>query len=314
MYFYRSGLIYQTKIIIIVFSSICVIIKLMDPTQFPIQSPPQTPPEVSIPQPKPNYLKTIILSVLIITTLGLIAYLFFQNQKLQKQVLNPQVSPTIQIPSPTSKPSSSISISPDETAGWKTYINNKLGIEFMYPVEWSEPKESLQSINFNEKLVIVKSPFYDQILQRDLNFNEYSVRSYGDETPRHDFNIDGLIGKRGLEKSVSNYSDIIILAKNNKSTEIISITYIYNPKKEDGKLFNQILSTFKFTDNTNVCVPTYQVETNSEELTAEQNYSVRCTEQRSEKDCLSVDIYNQKAGDFSVPDQISDCIWKNPTI
>ena len=75
----------------------------MDPTQPPTQEPVQTPPEVFIPQPKPNYLKTIIFSVLIIITLGLIAYLFFQNQKLRKQVLNPPVSPTIQSSSPTPK-------------------------------------------------------------------------------------------------------------------------------------------------------------------------------------------------------------------
>ncbi|MEK7109722.1 MAG: hypothetical protein AAB876_00715, partial [Patescibacteria group bacterium] len=120
----------------------------MDPTQSPIQSPPQTPPEVSIPQPqpKPNYLKTIILSVLIITTLGLIAYLFFQNQKLQQQVLNPPVSPTILSPSPTPKTVSSISIPPDETAGWKTYNSNLLDISIKYPNNWF-----LESENNNDK-------------------------------------------------------------------------------------------------------------------------------------------------------------------
>jgi len=77
----------------------------MDPTQ----QPTQTLPEIIIPQPKPNYLKTIIFSVLMIITVGLIAYLIFQNQKLQKQVLNPQISPTIQALSPVSQ---SISLTP----------------------------------------------------------------------------------------------------------------------------------------------------------------------------------------------------------
>ena len=75
---------------------------------------------------------------------------------------------------------------------------------------------------------------------------------------------------------------------------------------------DQILSTFKFIDDRSVCVPVYKVETNSTELTAKQNYSMHCSEQRSEKDCFSIDLYNQKADEFSIPDGIPDCIWKNP--
>jgi len=224
----------------------------MDPTQPLAQQPVQSPVQISDFQSKPNYLKTIIFSIMGVLLVVSIIYLYLQNQKLQRQVLTPPVSPTIQAPLPTSKPSTSINIPPDETAGWKTYINNKLGIEFMYPVKWSVPKELSQStkteVNFDGKLIIIKGSFYDLILQRELTFDEYVIRNYGDETYRYDFNIDGLIGKRGLEKSVSNYSDIVILAKNNKSTEIISINYMYNPEKEDGKFFDQILSTFKFVD------------------------------------------------------------------
>ena len=108
----------------------------MDPNQIQTQQPIQ--PAIQIPefQPKPNYLKTIIFLVLIVFTLGLIAYLFFQNQKLQKQVLNPQVSPTIQAPSPTPKTVSSISIAPDETAGWKTYTNTTNKYSLSYPPTW----------------------------------------------------------------------------------------------------------------------------------------------------------------------------------
>src|SRR3989338_10555453 len=94
--------------------------KTMDPTQIPDF------------QPKPNYLKTIVFSVLIIITLGLIAYLFFQNQKLRKQVLNPPVSPTIQSSSPTPKTVSSISIPSDQTEGGKTYKNTSEAFSLKY--------------------------------------------------------------------------------------------------------------------------------------------------------------------------------------
>ena len=116
----------------------------MDLTQLPTQQPAQTPPEVFVTQPKPNYLKTIILSILIITTLGLIAYLYFQNQKLQKQILNPPVSPTIQAPSPVSqsipptpKAASSISIPPDGTVNWKTYVDVNNNYQLSFPPNWT---------------------------------------------------------------------------------------------------------------------------------------------------------------------------------
>jgi len=116
----------------------------MDLTQLPTQQPAQTPPEVFVTQPKPNYLKTIILSILIITTLGLIAYLIFQNQKLQKQVLNPSISPTFQVPSPASqsvsptpKTVSSISIPPDGTVNWKTYVDVNNNYQLSFPPNWT---------------------------------------------------------------------------------------------------------------------------------------------------------------------------------
>ena len=116
----------------------------MDPTQPPIQEPIQTLPKVSIPKPKPNYLKTIIFSVLIVFTLSLIVYLFFQNQTLKKQVLNPPTSPTFQVPSPASqsvsptpKTVSSISIPPDGTVNWKTYVDVNNNYQLSFPPNWT---------------------------------------------------------------------------------------------------------------------------------------------------------------------------------
>jgi len=57
----------------------------MNPTQPPIQQPVQSSPEIIIPQPKPNYLKTIIFSILGIILLALTIFLYFQNQKLKTE-------------------------------------------------------------------------------------------------------------------------------------------------------------------------------------------------------------------------------------
>jgi len=57
------------------------------------------------------------------------------------------------------------------------------------------------------------------------------------------------------------------------------------------------------------CTATYEVEINTEELTAKQNYSMYCSDKQSEQGCLSVDVYNQKLDDFSAPDGFPDCKW-----
>lgn len=259
----------------------------MDPIQPPSQESLQPQVNTSDFQPKPNYLKTIIFSILMIFTVGLITYLFFQNQKLQKQVLNPQLSPTIQVPSPTSKKTSSISIPSDETAGWKIYTNSDFDFLIKYPSVWKDVTNPNVIKNGNKEFTI------------KTNKNEFVTGTVFDG-PADTINDQA-------------WSKNIELGNNRR----LLITYVDNlgPGSKGGsidiEIFDQILLTFKFIDNQSICVPTYQVETNTSELTAKQNYSLRCTEQRFEKDCLFVDLYNLRADDFSVPDGIPDCLWKN---
>jgi len=63
----------------------------MDTIQNPIQEPVQIPTS----QPKPNYLIVIVSSILGIILLTLITFLYSQNQKLQKQIINQKNIPTI---------------------------------------------------------------------------------------------------------------------------------------------------------------------------------------------------------------------------
>ena len=95
----------------------------------------QLPTQVVAPPAKSHWfiLISLILGIVLFTST---IFLYFQNQQLKKQLVNQQVSSTIQTPSPTPRTVSSISISPDETANWKTYKNTALGIEFKYPSDW----------------------------------------------------------------------------------------------------------------------------------------------------------------------------------
>lgn len=252
----------------------------MDPTQPPTQEPTQIPTPISIPQPKLNYLKTIIFAIILLLLLFLSAFFY-----IQKQISNPDIVPVIPTPSPTPKKVSSISIPTDETAGWKTY-NNLSGYTFSYPSEFQLEK-------LNDKVIVRIDP--------------PDIRNIVGICPRY-ISFSSADSESTTKISQDEY---LCVYETKILGEKIFIESQYPKNKRD--LIDQIFLTFKFVDDKNVCVPTYKIETNSTELTAKQNYSMRCTEQRSEKDCLSIDLYNQKADDFSIPDEIPDCIWKNPT-
>lgn len=255
----------------------------MDPTQQPIQ----TPPEVFTSQPKLNYLKIILFSILGVLLVTSIIYLYLQNQKLQKQVLNPQISPTIQAPSPTStststpKKTSSISISPDETASWKTYTNSKFGYSFKLPINSAlrvleepfttsvdEPVEVQNGETPPTPPLFYVSTIPDQsMLKSELPYNYLSPEQLtkllslkvGEEKAIND-EVEWNVFKRLPNIMVNNISGMVfenskvwefsgkdrrIVFKNNGFTFIIATYY----KTQTGlDLFDQILSTFKLTN------------------------------------------------------------------
>jgi len=221
----------------------------MDPTQ-PLT---QQPPPVFIPQPEPNYLKTIILSILIITTLGLIAYLIFQNQKLQKQVLNPSISPTFQVPSPASqsvsptpKTVSSISITPDETVGWKMYTNTKYLYSFKYPknlILKNIADGADDSLPTNAIMLTLSDPIHPNYEDRLIDIQHLDLLP--DVTPKSDWNSTiAELGDTQVVKFISNKPEIKFdLYHINLKIGGLEIT---TNKTQSIVLIDQILSTFKF--------------------------------------------------------------------
>lgn len=176
----------------------------------------------------------------------MITYLIFQNQKLQKQILNPQVSPTIQAPSPTSKPSSSISIPPDETAGWKTYSNTTYSYSIKYPNTFTTQliaagAGNMEAGSSTRNLFIYQSDAKEPYLERYVNLEVFGIK------PTYN---QGAITEAGLNKLTAtkivipeSKFDIYSVQLNNK--EFLEIYISNDLAKKD--LANQILSTFKFT-------------------------------------------------------------------
>lgn len=167
-------------------------------TQESVQAPVQIPDF----EPKPNYLKIIIFSVLILMTLGLITYLFSQNQKLQKQIINQRVSPTIQAPSPTPKEVSSISIPPDETAGWKTYKNDD-GYSIKYPNDWIAKSST-------------PGPGEIELISNSRGFTSYPKKYIGTTTLFPRISIDSLDPKMETILGINDYYSWVNYLKKNQ--------------------------------------------------------------------------------------------------
>jgi hypothetical protein len=199
--------------------------ELMEPTQKPTQNPVQTAVQVPPPQPKLNLIK-VVFSILSIISLALIIFLFFQNQKLQKQIINQQVAPTIQIASPTPQTVSAISIPPDETGGWKTYTDLS-GYSFSYPKEL--PLEKLK----DSVIVRVDPPDVREIVGICPRYISFSLTN------------EKSISKTSQDKYSCIYETKIEGGK-------IFIESQYPKNKKD--LINQILSTFKFLSEPSKCL------------------------------------------------------------
>lgn len=215
--------------------------KLIDPTQIQTQEPVQIPIEAPItPQPKTNWI-LIVLSVFSVILLILVALLSLQNQKLKNQSIDQRISPTIQIPSPTPQIVSPISIPPDETAGWKTYINTKYGFSFKYPSEWKVqtgiPNSGLISLEMSNdnRFFVWFSP--------SVTISEWLEKTQS--------------GKIIRKKTVVEYTFTVIQGGSNlESLEYALdvkgngiVRFVIEPNSnnsESEKIFDQILSTFKF--------------------------------------------------------------------
>ena len=170
----------------------------------------------------------------------MITYLFFQNQKLQQQVLNPQISPTIQAPSPTSKTVSSISISTDETANWKTYENINAGIFFKFPAQFAEqaPTEAIVSgpniVAQNTNLVSTIADITTVLKNTDAPFDGFTI--YEVEPAKIIMSFDEYITKEvdGVKNSPRGIP--------NATSKILLLVLIDSPISILNLIFEDILS------------------------------------------------------------------------
>lgn len=220
------------------------------------QMTPIPPHPVALPIPpvfpKKNNFVVILLSILLLVTLSATVYLFLRVQSLTKQLVQLQIQPTptplsTEIPSPT----------PDPTADWETYKNNYWKISFKYPntmfrpcLNYTTEKEGV--LFWGPKFtcpdghdVVYKIGLVgydpDKYVQPKKPSSTEKLIIDGKEVQKNTYVYDESDGptSSSLEQSIK-----VVFSLSNGT--IVLQQFGINP--DEQKVFEQILSTFKFTN------------------------------------------------------------------
>lgn len=198
---------------------------------------------------KGNIAVIAVLIALILLAGGAAAYIVIKGTALQK---NKALSPAAQQPQALTAATST----PDETADWKTYRNDKYGFEMRYPLDWQEQLYG-DGIAFLSASTIeyYKQGVYTDIIP-DIGI---SILSNPDNGPIEEIRKDWYASYPTKEKiTIDGHSAIrydtttseppAVLIDNGKTSIVVGLY-----RKEDDRnkqIFDQALSTFKFTDET----------------------------------------------------------------
>lgn len=182
-----------------------------------------------------------LLSVLI----GVVVYAFIQTQ-YSPEVLDNQT--TIQLPSPTPE-----TVVEDETSNWETYVGE--AYSFKYPADMKITQDNFLNVTLslsNEKFLSINPisiPGHQQLALEELKKPE-------DKAQLEDVQVNGRLAKSYYFGS-THYVDIVdvprhIILSPDSSTisifaEVGNIEDASADVLEKDRIFNQILSTFEFT-------------------------------------------------------------------
>jgi hypothetical protein len=209
---------------------------------------------------KQNNMLVVILSVLLLITLSTTAYFAYQTQSLVKELQGVRKEEEIATKTLESESISPVytepNQSPDPTANWKTYTNTQYGFSFKYPTDLGFLYDQLSGGNLLLQNFNGTAPRKE--LDSDFQFALF-VTKY-DGTPLFKFSEQWekelktgkpIIVEIANKQAVRGFSGqkynpvptIWFTDKNNLYTIQLS-----NPESTNKDWFDQILSTFKFTN------------------------------------------------------------------
>ncbi|MDO8639084.1 MAG: PsbP-related protein [Candidatus Daviesbacteria bacterium] len=178
-----------------------------------------------------------ILTVILIALMLAGGFLIYQKQIKPASL----IQKTTQIPSTPSAQT-------DETANWKTYENKNLGISFKYPSDWN-------LLEYENYVGVIKDPDFRMVVGACPGYS-FVIRKFD---PKENYQI-----YQPIERSIFKDQKADIYEKvdqygcgrktifiNRFPTESIKPKLIISmtTKNPNSKLFDQILATFKFSEN-----------------------------------------------------------------
>ncbi len=255
--------------------------------------------------PKKKFPLILYISLILLSIVSVISiYLFLQVRQLTLEKLTP---------SPTPTPLASA----DPTTDWQTITNSGLLYTIKLPKNWktiTHPSsiaatyESYESSS-GQRIDIVKDKNPRTICRGDCPGVESSTPSSVGPYPAtkdsgYIGEIGGDIAHRFITFNIPNGSTSLNITFHPSTEERYPGGDIIPITTDEEALFDQILSTFKFTGDT-ATAP-------SECIPRNEGYSEICREKQSKSACLELDQYNAKTKKLNNPDGISDCEWKAP--
>lgn len=244
------------------------------------------------PHTQKFYMLLIILGIIFLATL-LTAVLYIIGSRTTPVQIK-QTSNLTKIPSPT----------PNPTVNWKTYTNKDLGFSIRYPEnirEYYFPGVGILGSRTGSNIIIsllnIEHPYLTG------KNNEIRIMWYSNETTPNKiiddviqaqkirtpssafeksyFTIDGEKEEAVTEKRPPDYELQYSYIKTNKAILEFMLMYQTKNKEKTLKLFNQILSTFKFLDQNLIPDPS------SSSSTITNPASVYCIDQGGQSKIMS---------------------------
>jgi len=166
------------------------------------------------------------------------------NQKAPSVPSQPPSQPPSQLPSQPSE------VPNDQFKGWKTYRNEKYGFEVKYPGNWTLIENSKEQIGFFEPGHSPGKEYLGDIFINVINNpNKLTIDEYiqGKPSVIEDVGtmiIAGRTARQIKESGMLEFKTTVIPMKD----YFIEITKEENYRERRDKIYNQILSTFKFVE------------------------------------------------------------------
>ncbi|MCX6704713.1 MAG: PsbP-related protein [Candidatus Woesebacteria bacterium] len=225
---------------------------------------PVVPKNPQIPQTERDnhWISILAMAIFVLFSLGVVAFLYYQNQQLKNMLASYQATP-IPLVSPTP-------IAEAETADWKTYTNTKYGFSFKYPSELiisTDTNCSPETIYFDKTklkfpdscgyggvytplMVTMKKPTttnYSQEIQGSIEYNKYS-NLINKTIKIGQYTAYEYGGRVEVESYITGQYNYILIIPISKDIEINLMFTEIEGNRYDLNTFDQILSTFKFID------------------------------------------------------------------